>query len=105
MCNILQEALNLNGSKDGKTDKLSYDSQIGGKYNNTGMHNYGEKDNAKNSNTLLQDKVHRNFIHPHPIRKLNGLEGGRQFDEMQLGKVGKGSENLQVCMIVNVIMT
>ena len=82
LCNILQEALNLNGSKDGKIYNLSYVSQIGRKYNNPGMCKYGENSNGKNSNRLLQDKVHINFIQPHLIGKLNGSVGGSQFDQM-----------------------
>ena len=76
MCNILQEALNLKGSKDGKKDNFYYASQVGSKSNNPGMCKYGQKANGKNSNRLLQDKVHINFIQPHLIRKLNGSTRG-----------------------------
>ena len=41
LCNILQESLKLNGSKDGKIEKLSYASQIGRNYNNTRVCKYG----------------------------------------------------------------
>ena len=66
------------------------------------MCKYGEKDNERNSNRLLQDKVHINFIYSHLIGNLNGSARGKQFDEMQSGKVGRGSDDLQVCMPVNV---
>ena len=46
------------------------------------MCKYGEKANGKDSNRLLQDKVHINFIQPHLIGKLNGSVGGSQFDQM-----------------------
>ena len=88
MCNILQEALNLNGSKAGKIDKFSCASHIGRKSNNPGMCKYGEKANRKKSNRLLQDKVHINFIQPHLIGKLNGSARGKLFDEMQSRNVG-----------------
>ena len=88
-----------------KTDKLSYASQIGRNSNNPRMCKYGEKANGENSNRLLQDKVHTNFMHPHLIGKLNGSAGGKQFDEMRSGKVGRGSYDLQVCMLLNVSIT
>ena len=69
------------------------------------MCKYGEKANGKNSNRILQDKVHIKFIQPHLIGNLNGLERGTHFDEMQSGKVGRGSDDLQVCMPVNVSIT
>ena len=69
------------------------------------MCKYGEKANGKDSNRLLQDKVHRNFIHPHVIGKLNGSARGRQFDEMQSDKVGRFSYDLQLCMPLNVSIT
>ena len=103
--NILQESLNLNGSKDGKIEKLSFASQIGRKSNNTGVCKYGENANGKNFNILLQDKVHRKFIHPRLIGNLNGSPGGRQFDEMQSDKVGRFSYDLQLCMPLNVSIT
>ena len=69
------------------------------------MCKYGEMANGKNSNRLLQDKVHINFIQPHLIGKLNGSAGGRHFDEMQSSKVGRCLDDLQLCMPVNVRIT
>ena len=95
----------MNGSKGGKKDKLSYTSYIRRKSNNLGMCKYGENPNGKNSNQLLQDKAHINFIQPHLIGKLNGSAGCRQFDEMQSRKVGRGLDDIQLCMPVNVSIT
>ena len=42
------------------------------------------------------------FIQPHLIGKVNGSTWGWQFDEMQLGKVGRGSYDIQVCIPLHV---
>ena len=69
------------------------------------MCKYGENANGKNSNILLQDKVHRKFIHPRLIGNLNGSPRGRQFDEVQSDKVGRVSDDLRICMPLNVSIT
>ena len=45
------------------------------------------------------------FIQPHLIGKLNGSAGGNQFVETQSGKVGRGSYNLKLCIIIMVSIT
>jgi hypothetical protein len=96
--NNLQAAIKLNCSEASRTDKVSYAPQVGSKSINSQVCKSGKNWNDK----LQEDESGGNSIEAQVVRELNDPKGCRQFDEPQTGTVGRGSDDLQVGMPVNV---